>query len=351
MEIDLRRCFGLDQLYINDLVKEPCGKEQIVPPIDSDLGCDLRCLNEALMFFASPCRDALFISGPSGCGKTTFIHQIAARLNWGVEQITLSAKSEIQDLIGRPTIRRGSLTFDYGPLSRAMYFGEILILNEIDLMMPGELAALNDVLEGRSLTIAANLGEVIRPHRDYRVVATANTKGSGDNQGFYSGVKRLNQAFLDRWRFLDFTYPTKAVEKLLLQRKFPQLKADLAEKLAKLARELRRAGEQGADAEDGMLAPQLPAPFSTRSLLRIAELCTQSERVSVQMACDMGFGSRLPEEAREYVKRLANDIFGHDEIFVRPSAAANPANNASTPAAAGKETDPQDLSRPLPDGE
>ena len=107
-----------------------------------------------------------------------------------------------------------------------MIYGEILILNEIDLVAPGDLAALNDVLEGKPLTIVGNSGEVIYPHKSFRVVATANTKGYGDSEGFYSGARILNQAFLDRFRFMVVDYPQANVEKIMLMHNFENLEED-----------------------------------------------------------------------------------------------------------------------------
>ena len=66
------------------------------------------------------------------------------------------------------------MTFQYGPLAKAMKYGHVLVLNEIDLADAGELAGLNDVLEGRPLVLADNAGEIIHPHPLFRVVATAN---------------------------------------------------------------------------------------------------------------------------------------------------------------------------------
>ena len=174
-EIDLNQCFSCDSLLTHTLKLEGQQVRESEAEINEHYIFDLDTLNEILLFLCKPLHDCLYISGPSGCGKTTIIHQTAARLGWGLEHVTLSGKSEVADLIGHEVLRRGDLQFVYGPLVRAMREGHILLLNEIDMMPPNELTALNDILEGRFLTVLQNNGEIIRPHPDFRVIATANT--------------------------------------------------------------------------------------------------------------------------------------------------------------------------------
>ncbi len=304
-ELDLGRIFATQALYVNRISLPPPPREVNIPTFDPCYEFDMQVLNEVLLYLKNPLGDGLYLSGPSGCGKTTFIHQVAARLNWGLEQITLSSRSESQDLIGHAALRRGELVYEYGPLVRAMIYGEILLLNEIDLMSPADLAALNDVLEGKPLTITANSGEVIRPSPYFRVIATGNTRGCGDITGFYNGARLQNQAFLDRWRFLNLDYPKESVEARILARE-AGCTGDNAKYLLKLAKELRRVSTVN---DEGI--SQLSAPFSTRVLLRIASLAKICPHLSMPKIVDMGFGARLPDPEREYVKRLSEDIFGH----------------------------------------
>ena len=413
----------------------------MVPPSNSNYIFARSSLYELLLYLTEPSHDALFLSGPTGCGKTSAVFEVAARLDWPLESVTLSQKSEVSDLIGAHILDHGQLRFSYGPLARAMLYGEILLLNEIDLMSPGELAALNDVLEGRALTISANNGEVIKPHPFFRVVATANSKGQGDESGSYHGVKLQNQAFLDRWRFCEVGYPSAAQERLMLERACPKLNPDFRDGILRFATEVRLGHNSGLDnrallqrleqaevrllaatmqdlkehaqalkdllaqnanlpeasvaaaqAElnsaqlspffDELLAHQslltqydgardtveantaanelfahceeqmpgfeqlhensctqleraqavakveaetalsegapvsgLSAPFSSRSLLRIATLYYGHPELSVQEAISLGFASRLPPAEYEYLLRLSYDIFGYGSNF------------------------------------
>lgn len=302
--VALETIFNSNKLCVKS-IDVPEGQDRArVPDVDGNYVFPLALLNQVLLYLACPLHDCLYVSGPSGCGKTTMALQVAARLGWGVEQITLCGKSESADLIGHAALRKGELVYEYGPLVRAMRDGEILILNEIDLMPPSDLAALNDVLEGKPLVIAQNCGEIITPAPGFRVIATANTKGLGDAMGFYSGARVMNQAFLDRFRFIEAGYPDAPTETVIVSTACPSLKSDLVSNLVRLAGELRRAGS-----EQNMAA--LSAPFSTRVLLRIASLVQACPALPLQKAIEMGYSLRLPETEREYVARICSDIFGN----------------------------------------
>ncbi len=308
--LNLCNIFGNDKLIIKEFAPLSSNFNQHIPTIDKEYVFELNSLNELILYLVHPFKDCLYISGPSGCGKTSLVTQVAARLNWPVEQITLSNKSESLDLIGHNSLRKGEIVFDYGPLTRAMLYGEILILNEIDLMSPGDLSVMNDVLEGKDLTILANQGEVIKPHPNFRVIATANSKGFGDISGFYNGVRLLNQAFLDRFRFMEMTYPKANVEKTMICSSYPSIDKDQCLKLLKLAHDLRQVVEVGL--ENGVR--QLSAPFSTRTLLKIAGIISLNSGIGIHKIIKMCFAVRLPSVEQEYVMRLVNDIFGHENL-------------------------------------
>ena len=306
-EMDLSKIFRADHLCL-EVMQIPDDQDPLsIPAVDENYIFELPLLNQLLLYLACPQHDCLFLSGPAGCGKTSVALQAAARLKWGVEQLTLSARTEACDLIGHATLRRGELVYEYGPLVRAMRRGEILILNEIDLMPPGELSALNDVLEGRALTITQNFGERVQPSPYFRVIATANTKGSGDPTGFYNGARQLNQAFLDRWRFVELGYPEAKVEEAIIAKANPKLDKSKVADLVRLANEIRRT----SCPDEGR--PSLSAPFSTRVLLRMASLLSVCSKLDESKALEMGFAARLPEHEREYVMRLCADIFGNGQ--------------------------------------
>ena len=280
-----------------------------VPKTDNTYVFDEHLTNQIVAYLLQPNGDCLYISGEAGCGKTTHILQIASRLGWSVEQATLSTNVDIQDLIGHQTIINGTLTWVDGALTRAMRYGKILILNEIDTMRAGDLTLLNDVLDGKDLTIIQNNCELVKPHKNFRVICTANSFGSGDSSALYNGVRILNQAFLDRFRFLKASYPNATVEGKIVKNKYPQLDNDLVKKIIELANTVR-AVMVTARNEAQTLA--LNAPFSTRTVLKIAGLMSLGT-MHIQEAVDVALANRLSFDESSYIQRTVNDIFGHED--------------------------------------
>lgn len=264
-------------------------------------------LRDLLAFLRKPNGDALFITGPTGSGKTSVVNEVCARLNWPVQLLTLNNRFEFSQLTGHFTYssqKEGGapeMTFQYGPLAKAMKYGHVLVLNEIDLADAGELAGLNDVLEGRPLVLADNAGEIIHPHPLFRVVATANSCGNGDGTGRYMGVQQLNLAFLDRFRFLEVGYQSPDVEERLLAKTVPAMKPVLAS-LVRLANEIRTL----------FFERRISLTMSTRTLLRWAQISNDFR--NSPNALEYGLQRSLlirsePEEARA-VLNLCETVFG-----------------------------------------
>lgn len=265
-------------------------------------------LRDLLAFLRKPNGDALFISGPTGSGKTSVVNEVCARLNWPVQQLTLNSRFEFCQLAGHFTYTADQpgeapqMRFQYGPLALAMKFGHVLILNELDLADAGELAGLNDVLEGRPLVLSENAGEVIHAHPMFRVVATANSTGSGDASGRYAGVQQLNLAFMDRFRLMEVGYQDARVEELLLEKLVPSMKPVLGT-MVKLANEVRTLFTEG----------RLSLTLSTRTLVRWAQLANDFRNSPNSL--EYGLWRSLlvraePEEAKAILS-LCETVFGN----------------------------------------
>lgn len=272
-------------------------------------------VRDVLAFLYRPRRDALWLSGPTGSGKTSVILEIAGRLNWPVTQVTCNGSMEFSELRGQFVVESvaGSQTpimrFRHGPLAQAMKEGFILLINEIDLVDPSELAGLNDVLEGRPLVIAENAGEVIYPHENFRVIVTANSCGSGDATGLYQGIQAQNLAAMDRYRTLIIDYPTTETECSILAKVAPQLPAALRKKMVRLAKEIRSAFI-GSDGTRGNLA----VTMSTRTLVRWAELSVDYLGASnaVKEALKPALMNRCSSDEQLAIEELAKLVFGTD---------------------------------------
>jgi cobaltochelatase CobS len=233
---------------VSDEIAIPCYQDSesmaaishLIPKKEANYVFQEDLLKGLLDFLAAPMNDALYIFGPSGSGKTSMVHQAAAHLGWPTVELTLNGRFEMTDLTGHNTIVRGEVSFVYGPLVRAMKHGYILLLNELDLADPAELAGLNDVLEGRPLTIVQNNGEVIKAHPNFRLIVTGNTSGAGSDEN-YAGTRLLNAAFLDRFRFLESSYMPQEQEVKLLGDLYPEIRRDFIEVMVRTANEIRQS--------------------------------------------------------------------------------------------------------------
>ncbi len=253
--------------------------------------------------------EPLYVFGPSGCGKTSCIKQLAARLNYPVFEITGHGRLEFADLAGHLTVKKGSMTYEYGPLTLAMRYGGLFLFNEIDLTAPEIAAGLHSVLDGSPLCLAENGGELVKPHPLFRFAATANTNAAGDETGLYQGTQRQNLAFADRFIFCELGYPDALTEEKLLADRYPVLPESLRKMMVSYANEVRRLfmGESSMDNLD----QGIEVTFSTRSLLRWANLTVKFQALARQgiqpltYALDRAIGYRATRETRATLHELA----------------------------------------------
>jgi MoxR-like ATPase len=159
----------------------------------------------------------VYLTGMSGNGKTFGIEQTCAGLNREMIRVNFTAETDEDDLFGGFRLVNGETVFQYGPVVEAMKRGAVLLLDEIDLAS-SKVMALQSVLEGKGYFIKKR-GEWIEPTKGFTVIATANTKGKGSDDGRFVGTNVLNEAFLDRFSITLYqAYPSEAIEKKILQK-------------------------------------------------------------------------------------------------------------------------------------
>lgn len=306
--------FGLD---ISTKVQATgfAGTSAYIPKVDKHYKFRKKELLSLWMFLEEPNNDALFITGPTGSGKTSLVTQYAARVSWPVQEVTAHGRMELADLIGFHTLQSDegettpTMRFQYGPLSRAMKEGHIFLINEVDMIDPGELSGLNDVLEGRPLVLSANGGEVINPHPAFRVIVTANSVGSGDMTGLYSGIKTLNIASMDRYRMMEVGYPEQSVEEEILNKVAPVLPEAIRVAMVQLANQIRDLFI-GCNESEGSLS----VTMSTRTLVRWAKTSQTFHGLGspkpLSEALEQALLLRCQPEEREAIERMAKLTFG-----------------------------------------
>ena len=229
--------------------------------------------------------DPLYLYGPTGSGKTSLIKQLAARLNYPIFEVTGHGRLEFADLCGHISLHNGTMRYEYGPLSLAMRYGGLFLINEVDLFSPEVAVGLNGVLEGAPLCLPENGGEVIHPHEMFRIACTGNTNGGGDDTGLYQGTGRMNLAWLDRFMLCEVNYPDAVVEKALLVKLHPALPEHIVVKMVDFANEIRK---QFIGASDSY-TDTIEVTLSTRTLLRWADLTLRFQPLAHQ-----GIQSRWP---------------------------------------------------------
>ena len=194
-------------------------------------------------------KENIILTGGTGTGKTTSIVQLAARINQPVVRINFNGETRLYDFLGKMHIHGGNTQWVDGVLPMAMRKGYWLLLDELDFADPAVLSLLHPVLEDNPLLVLKeNNGEVIIPHPDFRIFATANSIGAmQDRAGSYSGTQNMNDAFLDRWIILHVPNLPLKDELRVVRGKVPGLRGRWARRIVEFAKKCREHVEEGAD--------------------------------------------------------------------------------------------------------
>ena len=159
----------------------------------------------------------IFITGLSGNGKTMMIEQVHADLKKELFRVNITIETDEDDLIGHYALIDGKTVWQDGPVVLAMERGGTLLLDEVDLAS-NKIMCLQPVLEGNPLLIKKE-GRIVRPKTGFTVMATANTKGKGSEDGRFIGTNILNEAFLERFPItVEQEYPSISVEKKIINK-------------------------------------------------------------------------------------------------------------------------------------
>ena len=156
-----------------------------------------------------------YISGLSGNGKTFMVEQACAKLDKEFIRVQINPETDEDDLLGGFRLVNGETVFAKGPVLKAMENGAILLLDEID-RATNKIMCLQGILEGKPVLVKKT-GEVVQPADGFNVIATANTKGKGSDDGRFTAASIIDEAFLERFTVsVDQKFPSLAIEKKIV---------------------------------------------------------------------------------------------------------------------------------------
>ena len=170
---------------------------------------DLKQVIKSRLFYPT------FITGLSGNGKTFGVEQVCAQLKRELIRVNITIETDEDDLIGGFRLVNGETVWHNGPVIEALERGAVLLLDEVDLAS-NKILCLQSILEGKGVFLK-KIGKFIKPSKGFNVIATANTKGKGSDDGRFIGTNVLNEAFLERFPItFEQEYPTPVTEQKIL---------------------------------------------------------------------------------------------------------------------------------------
>jgi cobaltochelatase CobS len=304
----------IEQQLVNELQKlKICGVELPVQKV-SDYSNYVPKLNSAYQFpevaemIAMDILESrkILLVGETGTGKTSLINQIGARCNQPVIRQNLNGQTTISDFVGFWTAKNGSMEWIDGVLPLAMRKGFWIILDEIDFAEPHILSVLNSVLEENGvLTLKEKGHEIVEPHPNFRIFATANTIGCMQHRrAAYQGTNIMNQAFLDRWHCYKIDYlPSEQEEQVLtetIKMKYGKtMSKKLTSRIVSVANMIRKAFDE----------EEIQTVFSTRLLIDWTEMLLRTsaltnEKIGAVKAAEFSIFSKCSKEDAEVIKGI-----------------------------------------------
>lgn len=254
----------------------------------------------------------VYVTGPTGNGKSTMVEQICAKHKIPLIRVNLNSTDDEDKLIASKTLIDGNVVVEDGPMIVAMRRGIPILVDEIDAGSANLLMCLQGILEGKPYYIKAK-NEIVYPTAGFNILATANTKGKGSDDGRYIGTNVLNEAFLERFAVVfEQDYPSAKIETKIvtnLMQKFNCLDGEFASTLVKWADAIRRTFEDGGVDE----------VITTRRLVHIVKNFSiyRDKRKSVNLAIN---------RFDPLTKDAFLDLF--DKVSADPNAEVGPATVA-----------------------
>ena len=264
---------------------------------------DIKRIIQSRLFYPT------FITGLSGNGKTFSVEQVCAQLGRELIRVNITIETDEDDLIGGFRLVNGETAWHNGPVIEALERGAVLLLDEIDLAS-NKILCLQSILEGKGVFLK-KIGRFVKPTAGFNVVATANTKGKGSDDGRFIGTNVLNEAFLERFPVtFEQEYPSVANEVKILEKVAQTLNvndSNFCKRLADWADIIRKTFYDGGIEEI----------ISTRRLVHIIRAYSifQDKAKSIQVCVN-----RFDDETKQSFLELYDKV---DVDFQMPTGVSN----------------------------
>jgi hypothetical protein len=239
----------------------------------------------------------MYITGLSGNGKTMMVEQVCAVEKRECVRVNITIETDEDDLLGGFRLIDGRTVWQNGPVINAMERGAILLLDEVDLGS-NKMMCLQPILEGKSVYLK-KINKLITPVDGFNIIATANTKGKGSDDGRFIGTNVMNEAFLERFSVtIEQEYPALKVETKILSNIIDD--TAFVDKLVSWADVIRKSFDEGAVSEI----------ISTRRLVHICEayLIFNRDREKAITLCLNRFDADTKTSFMDLYKKLDDTI-------------------------------------------
>lgn len=311
----LRQSMPTITSVVNDDIYIPDNDPTFVPWGDYKT---VRRVIESRLFFP------LYISGLSGNGKTMMVEQACAKLKREYVRVQISPETDEDDLIGGFRLINGETVFHKGPVIKAMERGCILLIDELD-RGSNKIMCLQGVLEGKPVLVK-KIGQVVSPAPGFNVIATANTKGRGSDDGRYSAANVIDDAFIERFvATIDQPYPNFKIERNIVAKHMEMYDVeddDFGNKLVNWSSVIRKTYEsEGID-----------ELISTRRLCHIVKAFSIfRDRLQAINMCISRFETETREAFLDLYTKIDAGILKADDSTDPVAAAATPTANSNVP--------------------
>ena len=308
-DISVREVFGIDSDMV---IKGFAEKGDRVPEIDPTYKFDPDTTLAIIAGFSHNRR--VMIQGYHGTGKSTHIEQVAAHLKWPAVRVNLDSHISRIDLIGKDAIKlrdgKQVTEFHEGILPWALRNPVAIIFDEYDAGRADVMSVIQRVLEHDGKLTLMDQNEIITPHTQFRLFATANTVGLGDTTGLYHGTQQINQAQMDRWSLVaTLNYLSIDAESAIVLAKNPHYNNEAGRKTIKqmvTVADLTRTAFMNGDLST-VMSPRTVISWAQNAeifrnigyafRLSFINKCDELERQTVAEFYQRCFDEELPESA------------------------------------------------------